>query len=104
MIRLKCHCGSEVEVSFSSTPAAYEKESSYAKDWMQTHECKFARGGLITAPPSHSNIIYTTHPPKTPESIKPLMPPQTIWCSTGSISVTTPPNTYVVNIGGDAKK
>lgn len=91
MIKLKCHCGSEVEVNFSSTPAAYEKESDYAKNWMQTHECKFARGGLIAAPPTNDNkITFTPYKPGT------------ILCG-GSISVTTPPNTYVVNIGRDAR-
>lgn len=68
MIKLKCHCGSEVEVDFSRAAVAYEKESNYIKEWLETHKCK-QTGGFITSPPTTDNkIMYPTHPPKMPDA------------------------------------
>ena len=95
MIKLKCHCGSEVEVDFSRAAVAYEKESNYIKEWLDTHKCK-QTGGFITAPRTTDNGITLTSD-KMPSGA--VIPQSTklpiIWCGgSGTFTHPTDGQTY----------
>lgn len=108
MIKLKCHCGSEVEVDFSRAAVAYEKETNYANSWLETHNCK-QTGGFITAPPTNDNNITLT-PNRIPDA-GPVVPQSPklpiIWCEgSGTLSVPgyqgyTTINYNIQNSAGD---